>query len=75
VDTLTWTDLVGEKSDHSFEEIKQLLEEVVQTSDNITVEIVEDKTTITLPNQSQSLPTIEHTTQQTLITPQVNINI
>ena len=67
INNLTWTDLVGRKSfdetiDQSFEEKEKSFEEIVQTSD----ELMDNKTTITLPNQAQALSTI---------TPHVKINI
>ncbi|CAF3893210.1 unnamed protein product, partial [Rotaria magnacalcarata] len=74
---ITWENLLDEKSsdekiDRSFEEMKCLLEEVVQSSNDITVEIIENKTTITLPNQIQSVPIIESESQQTIIKPQTD---
>jgi hypothetical protein len=54
----------------SYEEVKQLLEDIVQSSDNIT----EDKTTSLPSNQTQSPSIIENTTQQPIITSQVNNN-
>lgn len=50
--------------------MKQLLEEIIQSSDNIlTVETTENKTIITLPDQTQSI-----ISQQTIIQPQVKMN-
>ncbi|CAF0795127.1 unnamed protein product [Rotaria sp. Silwood1] len=78
ISNITWPNLLGEKPtddekyDQSFEQIKQLLEEVVQSSDSITVEIIDQKTTITLPSQTQLLPIMENTLQQTIITPQTD---
>ncbi|CAF0819623.1 unnamed protein product [Rotaria sordida] len=75
---ITWANLLGEKPsddekmNQSFEQIKELLEEIVQSSDGITVEIVDQKTTITLPNQTQLSPTIENTIHQTTIIPQTD---
>ena len=73
---MTWTNLVGEtsseeKHDQSTEEIKELLTQAVQSSNNITVAITEDKTTITLPNETEILPIIENISQQIITTPQV----
>ncbi|CAF4739965.1 unnamed protein product [Rotaria socialis] len=74
---ITWENLLDEKSsdetiDQSFEEMKRLLEDVVQSSNDITVEIIENKTTITLPNHIQSAPIIESESQQTIIKPQID---
>ena len=76
---ITWTNLLGEissdeKFDQSLEEINRLLDDVVQSSDNIIVEITDDKRTITLPDETQSLSIIENTTQPTSITSQVISN-
>ncbi|CAF2742586.1 unnamed protein product [Rotaria sp. Silwood2] len=78
ISDISWPNLLGEKPsdeekiNQSFEQMKQLLEEVVQSSDSITVEIIDQKTTITLPNHIQLLPMMENTTQQTIITPQTD---
>ncbi|CAF1210465.1 unnamed protein product [Adineta steineri] len=77
ISDITWTDLVGEKSSSgsrksSFEEMKQLIEEVIQSSDNLTMEITDEKITITLPGPTQSSPIIEHTTQNTIFSPQTD---
>lgn len=77
---ITWENLVGEQSagsivQSSLQEMKQLLEEVVQSSDKIAVEIIESVTTITLPSQTQSTPVLETTTQEISIKPQVIITV
>ncbi|CAF4335863.1 unnamed protein product, partial [Adineta steineri] len=52
--------------------MKQLIEEVIQSSDNLTMEITDEKITITLPGPTQSSPIIEHTTQNTIFSPQTD---
>ena len=70
---LTWANLLGkessdEKLHQSLEETNRLLETIVPSP---TIGIKDDKTTMTLPNQTQSSSTIDNTIQQTIITPQV----